>query len=701
MRLPKLLLSVLLLFGLILSGPGCQSLPRSGFDPNGERLFESCPLRPNSLNPFDCQLFKPKTNTNPTPVPIQSTAPTFSATPVPQPVSPEATVPGALPGGFGLGRTNANVPQYGSTATPLDPNTRGINTAIIYSPESSGTAPVFEETGGYALPTEPIDGPALLMTPREQIAPIGSEVVLISSYLGNADRLVTNEKIEWSLEGTGSILKFDRGSCCDPVALDFNRAKKVSERYAITKTSRVYQHLDRGTSDTSDDIHLLRGQTWISVNSMKEGTTHVTAFAPSLKDWAKRSDFGIIHWVDAQWILPRLPLAPTGDTRMLTTTVQRRSNGQPRSGWIVRYEIVGGPPAGFGTDGAQIQEVETNISGQASVLITPRGTQTGTNTIAIKIIRPAGTDGSDRRVTVGSETVHQTWSGSASITTKLQGPDVVRRGQDIPYSITLTNTTSTATPGLVEMTFSPTASFISSNPPVETQGGSTLYWSTTVPANGSTSIQVILRSSTTIDAHARFHPQGSSALVRPPIPTTSVPPSNGWGSGLGTPTTSDPANSVPTVPGATTFPGGSTGTPSGSTSPGATTFHGPNLDLSIRPETGRIDGTSEQIVFQAGRPCRISFTVQNKGTNALGNVVLQLNLPAEYASRPESVASNGKHNIAGGAVELQVASLGPGQSTALQIQLPSIGTQGFQFTGKVLVGGQEVKNLRQSIVPPR
>ncbi|MCL2743115.1 MAG: hypothetical protein FWE67_04620 [Planctomycetaceae bacterium] len=700
----KVMLLFPLLAGVIALCTGCNSLPRSGFDPNGERLFASNPLE--NLNPFRCDLLTGnRSSSTAVPVPSSNTpslfpsaqpaATTFPSTPTAVP----ATTTAELPGFLSAGRTNAAVPQYGSTATFTDPNTRSINTAFVYSPDGTSTAEPFEETGGYALPIEPVSGPAILMTPREQIAPVGSEVVMIASYLGNKDRLITNEKIEWTLDGVGSFLNFDKGSYCDPLFFDYTRAKKNSETYVITKTSQKYQTLDRGTAETRDDIHLLRGQTWVSVNSMKEGSTYITAFAPQLKDWSKHSDFGVIHWIDAQWVLPRLPIAPTGNTRMLTTTVQRRTTGQPRGGWIVRYEIIGGPAAGFGNSGAQIEEVETDFSGQASVMLTQRESQTGTSTIAVKIIRPAGMDGSSSRITVGSEILRQTWAGTASVIAKLQGPASSGRGQDVPYTLTLTNTMAVPAVGLAEMNYSPTASLISSNPPADSQSGGTVFWNVTVPAHSSLDLKVILRSSTNISANANFHSQGSGYIrstipsVSPGAPPTVVPKP-------------DPASTVPSVPsnsGANVYVPPVTPPPPATTG-GATPYVGTQLKLTIKEATGQLpndDGTMETIVFQSGKPFCVAFIVQNTGTTAVNNVLLQLGIPQEYVGRISNVRSNGRHNPQNNTVELTAGTIPAGGEAVIQIRLPTITLQGYQFTGRVSVNGREVDKQTERIVPLR
>ena len=667
----------LLTASLLLGGVGCNTLPNSGIDPTGERLFARSPFE--ALNPKNCELFNRRSST--------ATPSTTVATPIP---APATIYQGGLPGNLGAATPGALPPlQFGSTATPIDPGGRGINTALIASPDA-GPRPVFADTGGYALPIEPIVGPAVVMTPREQIAPIGSEVVLIASYLGNKDRLITNEKIEWSLEGVGTVLKFDEGSLCDPLHCDFVKAKKVSERFAITKTSQLFQTLDRGTPDTRDDIHLLKGQTWVSVNSMREGTTHVTAFAPSMKDWSKRTDFGIIHWVDAQWVLPTLPIAPVGDQRMLTTVILRQSNGQPRTGWIVQYELLNGPAGGLGDTRAQIIEVSTDASGRAPITLSQTTPMPGTNTIAVRIIRPAGVDGSDRRVTVGTETLRQTWAGNPGVVVRMEGPVEIHKGQDIPYTITAQNLSASTASGVISLAVPSQASFVRATPsPTDVQSqpqGTILQWNVTILPNGVDTINLVLRQETSGQLRLNYPVFHSGAVAVPTASTIPAPSTFAPSSPLPASTYSSPTPPTPPTPPAT-------GTE------GVTAF--PKVQVSAVKRGRAVVGT----------PCDIVLTVENTGSNDVRNVEVRFKLPPEYADRSDAslkkigvpLASpyslegiDQEYNIR---INPAIPLLPAGQKTEYIIVMPTIPQQGYTFDCSVLVNGQVVAHKTEKIVP--
>ncbi|MGL4593668.1 MAG: hypothetical protein ACRCUY_02945 [Thermoguttaceae bacterium] len=699
----------------------CTSLPRSGFDPSGERLFDSCPISASNCTLFGGnKMPTATTGTSTVPTPSWMTPPlnsvttpgtTTGANAIPLQNPPQiATSSTALPGSLGAMQPGTGTTAVSSsTATILGSNARGVNTALVTSPDS-GPSPVFQETGGYALPTQPISGPALIVTPREQLAPVGSEVVLIASYLGSGDRLITNEKVEWNLEGVGGIQNFDPGACCDPLFLDFVKSKKITDRYAVTKTSQKYQTIDRGTPETADDIHILRGQTWISVNSMKEGTTHVTAFAPGQKDWSRRSDVGLIHWIDAQWILPRPAIAPVGETRMLTTSVLRQTDGAPRPGWIVRYELLNGPPAGFGPSFAQIEEVVTDQSGQASVQLSQKTPQSGTNTITIRIIRPAKIEGDGSRVTVGNETIRQSWSGNPGLRIQMSGPQNASLGQDLPYTMTLINSTSRHITGTVSLPISPLTTYISSSPNANKQG-TTLYWNVEVPPSANAVIKFTLQQATSgaLNLAPQFH-EGTIPNSSPySVTTGGTTPRIGG---------ADPASISPTLP---SIPGGS-GTPNsatifnangsanpnlgsvnlGGSNPGGINLGGHSTESNLSLNVGQSIGTTSQI----GGICDVTFSVTNRGNNPLQDVQLQLNLPSEYTDRTkegiEAIRSDGLLDTTSlQNINRSFPVIQPGQTVSLRAQIPKTPPGGYQFIGKVFVGGRLLEQTTMQRISPR
>ena len=162
------------------------------------------------------------------------------------------------------------------------------------------------------------------------------------------------------------------------------------------------------------------GQAWVSLTSPSEGTSRVTAFVPALTGWELRQQTATIYWVDAQWQLPAPAISPVGGRNTLITTVSRQSTGTPLPGWHVRYEISGGPAAGFGPDAAQSIEVVTSDTGQAAAEIVQSQPAAGTNQISISIIQPVASPGQNQPLTVGAGSVLQTWADAGVPTATLE-----------------------------------------------------------------------------------------------------------------------------------------------------------------------------------------------------------------------------------------------------------------------------------------
>jgi len=322
------------------------------------------------------------------------------------------------------GCAQLNVPR-------IDPTGERIFAEPLVSRE-----PVYRDMPGPSRPGDRVD---LVICPHETVSPVGSEVVVLAGVLGADDYLRTNERVEWMIEPGGPGQFVDLGKCIpmDLLVGDFTRPRKVDNTLAIGSTSRRYQRLTRGTPTPTDDVHVQRGQAWITVTSPAEGLSRVTAYAPNVYSWERRKQTATIHWVDAQWCFPPPSINPAGTRHVFTTTVTRQTDGAPRVDWRVRYEIVDGPAAGFSPDGARAIEVPTDGQGQASAEIFQQQAAAGTNRIAIQVIRPEEL-GAGKSLVVGSGTTLKTWS-AADIAVRKTGPAVATAGATLAYRIDVSN----------------------------------------------------------------------------------------------------------------------------------------------------------------------------------------------------------------------------------------------------------------------
>jgi uncharacterized repeat protein (TIGR01451 family) len=287
----------------------------------------------------------------------------------------------------------------------------------------------------------PYDDIAVLIEPRETVVPVGSEVVITAGVAGQDGYLRTNRRLEWSIApgGVGQFVDVEKNGMLDLMLGDFNWPRKVTSTYAIGSTSRDNVRLNRGTPTLDDDKFVLRGQGWITLTSPVEGTSHVTVVAPEVYGWEARTKSATVHFVDAVVQFPPPAINPAGTEHVFTTTVTRYSNQSPCENWLVRYEIVGGPAAGFVPDGASVVEVRTNSAGQGCAKIAQKQAASGVNKIAIQVIRPvdAPSSGGQRLVVRGGMTT-KTWS-APDLAVHVTGPATVSVGGTTTYQIDLSN----------------------------------------------------------------------------------------------------------------------------------------------------------------------------------------------------------------------------------------------------------------------
>ncbi len=278
----------------------------------------------------------------------------------------------------------------------------------------------------------PGDIVAVTLQPRQTVAPVGAVVVLVAGVHGADGYLRTNQRLDWSIApgSSGQFVDVQRNGWVDLLLGDFNDPRKVNNTFAIGSTSRESVRLPEG------GLCVLPGQGWITVTSPLEGTSHVTVFAPEVACCGHRMDEAVICWIDAQCCFPPPAVNPAGSRHVLTTTVLRQTSRAPHAGWVVRYEIIGGPPAGFAPAGARVAEVMTNAAGQASVEMFQPQPARGTNNITIQVIRPQG-PGSPPLV-VGSGSTLKTWT-AADICVRKTGPKAAAVGATVTYRIEVSN----------------------------------------------------------------------------------------------------------------------------------------------------------------------------------------------------------------------------------------------------------------------
>lgn len=313
---------------------------------------------------------------------------------------------------------------------------------------------------------------SVVVSPRRVIAPVGSEVVVLAGVCGRDGYLRADENVQWALApgGVGHFLAVGRRESIHFLNIFTDAPEKIDNTFAIGATSGRYVMLNRGTPTTDDDVAVQRGQAWITVSSPVEGTSWVTAFAPSVYGWDTRQQTAAIHWVDAQWTFPPPAANPLGSRQVFTTTVSRYSDRTPVEGYRVRYEILSGPDAAFAPDGARFVEALTNSLGQASVEIFQAAPAGGVNQIGIQVIQPPNSSTGAQRLILGTGSTTMTWT-SRDVALSMTGPAQASIGALATYRVDVSNPSDVAVRDVVVTDQLPEGmTHVSSNPLATIQG---------------------------------------------------------------------------------------------------------------------------------------------------------------------------------------------------------------------------------------
>lgn len=317
-------------------------------------------------------------------------------------------------------------------------------------------------SGGALFPTSwNAPGPALVVAPQTISAPVGTDVVVVASYIGeDSEYLRVGEKLSWSIAGVGRFMETNpnesgagglftneyQGCLFDCPLL--KKTRKVDAETMTSTTSGTLYRINRGTKSTRDDVTILRGQSWASVSSSEEGASSVTVVSPTIASWEKRRATARINWVDAAFKYPESGVGMINTTTKLSTRIVRRTTSEPRQSWLVRYDVLGGDAA-LGPNRQKSLVVSTDANGEAAVSLSQTSGLAGTAKIKTTIIRPATESG--EQTEIDSRSVFYTWTNSAPVTLSMHGPEQYVAGQEAQYQLIVNNLSDFAQRTVVEL----------------------------------------------------------------------------------------------------------------------------------------------------------------------------------------------------------------------------------------------------------
>lgn len=230
--------------------------------------------------------------------------------------------------------------------------------------------------------------PGVEVTPRRIVAPVGSEVILV----GRSNNLPGKPEFNWYLSA---------GSAGHFTEVDANpmhrQGADVGLEIALKSTllangigSENNYTITRGTDTEVDDLPIKQGESWISVTSAVEGTSHVTCVSPNQKNWNQRKAFATIYWVDSQWLFPEPQTVECTELAELETMVSSSESFFPREGFIVKYEYESGDKIEFpAAENDSVVEVLSDEDGRAAVQLKLIENRAGETTLKLQVIQPA------------------------------------------------------------------------------------------------------------------------------------------------------------------------------------------------------------------------------------------------------------------------------------------------------------------------
>jgi len=319
--------------------------------------------------------------------------------------------------------------------------------------------------------------------------PVRTQHVIIATVYDKENTPRRGRRIEWMIEGVGSIVEVDRQG-------PHSDKERERQRAVSTTSTAVHSHrVTRGNDNQNDDFMIGPGQTWCIVSSPTEGDTHVTVYAPGITDWTKSKVYTTIRWVDAGWVFPPQAQVRTGAEHVLTTKIFRHTDHLPLANYRVRYKIDGGPAAIFVPSRTQEYVAVSDLSGNAQVGIAQASPGLGINRVSVEIIRPpdpSAPSGSGVTLARGETTVE--WLAPALSLTHA-GPSLSILNGEVNYDTTVTNIGKVESRSMTVSSAVPNGyQYLRSNPPAFVDGNNLVWALPLLPAGQSHKVQATFRA---------------------------------------------------------------------------------------------------------------------------------------------------------------------------------------------------------------
>lgn len=311
-----------------------------------------------------------------------------------------------------------------------------------------------------------------------------TQSVLVATVKDANGRPVPHARVEWLLAqgSVGSLLEIDTHGSSD-------NHRRLNSGYAMTATNADDRNIGGGMS-------VGRGSTWCALTSPIEGSTYVIAYCPDIEDWERQKAFTTKEWRDVAITLPTGSTNRVGASVPMAVQVSRQSDGAALAGQEVTFTITGGPPATLGR-GGQTVTMKTDAQGMASTTLNQTRPATGTNTVNIRVVRPANEKCCLPAVLLADENVEYKWV-APSINIEKTAPPKSTVGANFDYNIVVSSTGDTTARNVVVTDTLPAGiSYVSSVPTARVSGQSLSWDMGNLDRGGKKSIKVTVKGTRT------------------------------------------------------------------------------------------------------------------------------------------------------------------------------------------------------------
>ncbi|MFO0796198.1 MAG: hypothetical protein U0804_01910 [Gemmataceae bacterium] len=330
------------------------------------------------------------------------------------------------------------------------------------------------------------------VSPTDATAPLGAQVVVVASVLDKDGQPRRSRRVEWMLEGPGSIVEVDESG------FYAGRGYKHDNKYAISHTCYTAHTITRGNDDPKDDVEICAGQTFCVVSCPVPGETILTAYAPGVFNWEKGRVAAKIVWGEGRFVFPPPATVRIGTEHALTTTVARfEQDGPNPPTYRVRYRLVDSEESSVvlaSRSGGAAREAEatTDADGKATVRLIQTNPQAGSDRrktrVAVEVLKAADNGQGPGTVVSRRETLIE-WA-APELKLDVTAPPVAGPTAAFPATVTLANTSPVdGREARVRVTLSDGATLERSEPPPTRQDGGALVFD--LPGSRAGQVQTV------------------------------------------------------------------------------------------------------------------------------------------------------------------------------------------------------------------